>query len=389
MRARRQGNSTRCVHAGNTHDAATGGVMPAIHQSSTYAYPAFREKPEHIYTRISNPTRDAFERAVTELEGGARTFAFASGMAASTAVLELLEPGAHIIGPANVYGGSFNMLQAAGEARFEVSHVHQNEGLQAVQAAWRGNTRLVWMETPSNPLMHITDLKALSGLCRERGALSCVDGTLATPLATRPLALGCDISMHSVTKYIAGHSDVLGGTLTVLDEELAARLRNVRNRTGGVLASLDSYLALRGLKTMALRIHRQFDNAGQVARALQKHAQVAHVHYPGLEDHPQHSLAKRQMNGFGAVVTIRLAGDRDAPERMLNALELFTIAESLGGIESLAGFPPLMSHSAMTPEAREAAGITGNLVRLSCGIEDAGDLIADLRQALERTATRQ
>jgi len=379
-----QGNSTRCVHAGNTHDAATGGVMPAIHQSSTYAYPALREQPEHIYTRISNPTRDAFERAVAELDGGARTFAFASGMAASSAVLELLEPGDHIIGPANVYGGSFNMLKAAGEARFEVSHVHQNEGPQAIEAAWRGNTRLVWMETPSNPLMHITDLKAAAAVCTARGALSCVDSTLATPLATRPLALGCDISMHSVTKYIAGHSDVLAGTLTVSSDDLAARLKAVRNRTGGVLASLDSYLALRGLKTMALRVGRQFGNAGRVARALQEHPKVAQVHYPGLEDHPQHDLAKRQMDGFGAVVSLRLRGDSNAPERMLNALELFTIAESLGGVESLAGFPPLMSHSAMTPEAREAAGITGNLVRLSCGIEDAADLIADLHQALER-----
>ncbi|MCY4165761.1 MAG: PLP-dependent aspartate aminotransferase family protein [Gammaproteobacteria bacterium] len=378
-----QGNSTRCVHAGNTHDAATGGVMPAIHQSSTYAYPALHERPGHIYTRISNPTRDAFERAVTELEGGARAFAFASGMAASSAVLELLEPGDHIIGPANVYGGSFNMLRAAGEARFEVSYVHQNEGPKAIEAAWRGNTRLVWMETPSNPLMHITDLEAAAAVCRARGALSCVDSTLATPLATRPLALGCDISMHSVTKYIAGHSDVLAGTLTVSSDDLAARLKKVRARTGGVLAPLDSYLALRGLKTMALRVGRQFDNAGQVARALQEHPKVAQVRYPGLEDHPQHDLAKRQMNGFGAVVSLHLRGDGNAPERMLNALGLFTIAESLGGVESLAGFPPLMSHSSMTPEAREAAGITGNLIRLSCGIEDADDLIADLRQALE------
>ena len=371
------------MHAGSTHDAATGGVMPAIHQSSTYAYPAFRERPEHIYTRISNPTRAALETAVTELEGGARTLAFASGMAASTAVLELLDPGDHIIGPTNVYGGSFNMLRAAGEARFEVSHVHQNEGPQAIEAVWRGNTRLVWMETPSNPLMRITDIKALATMCRTRGALSCVDSTLATPMATQPLALGCDIAMHSITKYIAGHSDVLGGTLTVRDDDLAARLRKVRNRTGGVLAPLDSYLALRGLKTMALRVGRQFDNAGQVARALQEHPKVAQVHYPGLEGHPQHDLAKRQMDGFGAVVSLRLRGDENAPERMLNALNVFTLAESLGGIESLVGFPPLMSHSLMTPEAREAAGITGNLVRLSCGIEDADDLIADLRQALE------
>ena len=382
--ARPKGNSTRCVHAGDTHDAATGGVMPAIHQSSTFAYPAMREKPEHIYTRVSNPTRDAFERAVTELEGGFRTFAFASGMAASSAVLELLEPGDHIIGPANVYGGSFNMLRVAGEGRFEVSYVHQNEGPQALEAAWRGNTRLVWLETPSNPLMHITDLKAASALCAANGALSCVDSTLATPLATRPLALGCDICMHSITKYIAGHSDVLGGTLTVSDEDLAGRLQKVRNRTGGVLAPLDSYLALRGVKTMALRVRRQFDNAGRVARALQEHGKVAQVYYPGLADHPQRDLAALQMDGFGAIVGVRLNGDDGAPERMLNALELFTIAESLGGVESLAGYPPGMSHSAMTEEAREAAGITGNLVRLSCGIEDADDLLADLHRALER-----
>ncbi len=380
---KQKGNSTRCVHAGRTHDAATGGVMPAIHQSSTFAYPAMRKAPEHIYTRISNPTRNALERAVTELEGGSRTFAFASGMAASTAVLELLEPGDHIIGPANVYGGSFNMLRAAGEARFEVSYAHQNEGPQALEAAWRKNTRLVWMETPSNPLMHITDLKAAAALCAAKGAISCVDSTLATPLATQPLALGCDISMHSITKYIAGHSDVLGGTLTVSNDDLADRLLKVRNRTGGVLAPLDSYLALRGLKTMELRVRRQFANAQQVARALQEHAKVSQVHYPGLEDHPQHELASRQMDGFGAIVTIRLTGGTEAPERMLNALELFTIAESLGGIESLVGFPPRMSHSAMTQEARQAAGITGNLVRLSCGIEDAADLIADLRRALK------
>ena len=379
---KKQGNSTRCVHAGDTHDAATGGVMPAIHQSSTFAYPAMREQPEHIYTRLSNPTRDAFERALNELEGGTGTLAFSSGQAASSAVLELLEPGDHIIGPANVYGGSFNLLRMAGEARFEVSYVHQDEGPDAVQAAWRGNTRLVWMETPSNPLMRITDLKALSALCAERGALSCVDSTLATPLATQPLSLGCDISMHSITKYVAGHSDVLGGTLSIADGDLAERLRQVRTRTGGVLAPLDSYLALRGLKTMELRVRRQFENAGRIARDLREHEKVAQVYYAGLEDHPQHELAKRQMDGFGAVVSLHLRGDEGAPERLLNALELFTIAESLGGVESLAGFPPLMSHSAMTPEAREAAGITGNLVRLSCGIEDAADLIADLHQAL-------
>ena len=381
---RPQGHSTRCVHAGDTHDAATGGVMPAIHQSSTFAYPAMREAPEHIYTRISNPTRDAFERALAELECGSRTFAFASGMAASTAVLELLEPGDHIIGPANVYGGSFSMLKAAGAARFEVSYVHQNEGPQAIEAAWRNNTRLVWMETPSNPLMHITDLKAVAALCAAKGAISCVDSTLATPLATQPLMLGCDISMHSITKYIAGHSDVLGGALTVSDDDLADRLGAVRTRTGGVLASLDAYLALRGLKTMALRVRRQFANAGQVARALREHTKVAQVHYPGLEDHPQHDLARRQMDGFGAVVSLRIRGDEDAPERMLNALELFTIAESLGGVESLAGYPPLMSHLAMAPEAREEAGITGNLVRLSCGIEDADDILTDLQRALEK-----
>ncbi|MCY3941734.1 MAG: PLP-dependent aspartate aminotransferase family protein [Gammaproteobacteria bacterium] len=380
--SKKQGNSTRCVHAGDTHDAATGGVMPAIHQSSTFAYPAMREQPEHIYTRLSNPTRNAFERALNELEAGAATLAFSSGQAASSAVLELLEPGDHIIGPANVYGGSFNLLRVAGKSRFEVSYVHQDEGPEALKAAWRGNTRLVWMETPSNPLLRITDLEALSALCAERGALSCVDSTLATPLATRPLSLGCDISMHSITKYVAGHSDVLGGALSVAAGDLAERLTQVRTRTGGVLAPLDSYLALRGLKTMELRVRRQFENAGRIARGLRQHEKVAQVYYPGLEDHPQHELAKRQMDGFGAVVSLHLHGDEAAPERLLNALELFTIAESLGGVESLAGFPPLMSHSAMTPEAREAAGITGNLVRLSCGIEDADDLIADLHQAL-------
>ena len=380
--SKKQGNSTRCVHAGDTHDAVTGGVMPAIHQSSTFAYPAVRERPEHIYTRLSNPTRNAFERALNELEGGAGTLAFSSGQAASNAVLELLEPGDHIICPANEYGGSFNLLRVAGEARFEVSYVHQDEGPGAVQAAWRKNTRLVWMETPSNPLMRITDLKAISALCAEQGALSCVDSTLATPLATRPLSLGCDISMHSITKYVAGHSDVLGGTLSIGEGELAERLKRVRTRTGGVLAPLDSYLALRGLKTMELRVRRQFENAGRVARDLRRHEKVAQVYYPGLEDHPQHELAKRQMDGFGAVVSLHLHGDEVAAERLLNALELFTIAESLGGVESLAGFPPLMSLSAMTPEARETAGITCNLVRLSCGIEDADDLIADLHQAL-------
>ena len=382
--SKNHGNSTRCVHAGATHDAETGGVMPAIHQSSTFAYPAMREQPRHIYTRISNPTRDAFERALNELEGGAATFAFASGQAASNAVLELLQPGDHIIGPANVYGGSFNLLRVAGEGRFEVSYVHQDRGPDAVKAAWRRNTRLVWMETPSNPLTRITDLKAMAALCAEQGALSCVDSTLATPMATRPLALGCDISMHSITKYVAGHSDVLGGTLSVADEELAGLVKQVRTRTGGVLAPLDSYLALRGLKTMELRVRRQFANAGRVARELRGHGKVAAVHYPGLEDHPQHPLAARQMDGFGAVVSLHLHGDDGAPERMLNALELFTIAESLGGVESLAGHPPRMSHSAMTPEAREAAGITGNLLRLSCGIEDAEDIIADLHQALDK-----
>jgi cystathionine gamma-lyase len=382
-RERKLKDSTRCIHAGDTLDPATGAVMPPIHTSVTFAQEALGVTRGYVYTRAGNPTRDALERCLAELEGGARALAFASGMAATATALELLDAGSHVIAPHDGYGGTFRILSEVRprSAALQVSFVDCCD-LAAVEKAIRPETKMLWLETPTNPLLRIQDLAGAAALARRHGIVTVVDNTFATPLLQRPLELGCDIVMHSATKYLGGHSDVLGGFLVAGTAELGKRLHALRSMAGGVASPFDSYLILRGIKTLALRMQRHCANAQAVAEYLEQHPRVRRVFYPGLPGHPQHALAKRQMQGFGGMLSFEIEGGAGAARAFLNKLEIFTLAESLGGVESLAGYPATMSHSAMPAAERHAAGISADLIRLSVGVEDAEDLIADIGQAL-------
>lgn len=375
--------ATRCIHAGATTDAVTGAVMPPIVTSTTFAWEAFGQPREHIYTRSSNPTRDALERCVAELEGGARGLAFASGQAASAGVLDLLDAGSHVVAPLNFYGGTRRLFDHVRRrtADLEFSFVDMCEPGN-IEAVLRPDTRLVWIETPTNPLLDIVDITAVTALARARNILSCVDNTFATPCLQQPLQLGADLVMHSATKYLGGHSDVLGGIVVAADPELGKQLHQLRSASGGVLGPFDAYLVLRGIKTLALRMERHCANALAIARFLDGHARVERVFYPGLPGHPGHALAKRQMSAFGGVVCFEIQGGPGAVGDFLNRLQLFTIAESLGAVESLAGQPATMSHSSVPTDERRQMGIADNLIRLSVGIEAEADLLADISQAL-------
>jgi cystathionine gamma-lyase len=376
--------ATRCIHAGHTTDPATGAVMPPIVTSTTFQQPGFGEPGEFVYSRASNPTRDALERCVADLESGVRGLAFASGMAATATALELLEAGSHVIAPADIYGGTLRLLGQVRQhsAGLECSFVDFADPA-SVEAAIRPNTRMLWVETPTNPLLRIMDLAATVEIARRHDLLVAVDNTFATPCTQRPLELGCDIVMHSTTKFMGGHSDVLGGLLIVADEALGKQLVSLRSAAGGVAGPFDAYLTLRGVKTLSLRMERHQSNAAALANRLQAHPKAARVYYPGLVDHPGHELAKQQMDGFGAVVSFVLDSDLAGVGRFMNALQIFTLAESLGGVESLAGHPATMSHSNLAPEKRAALGIPDNLIRLSCGIEASEDILEDIEQALD------
>ncbi len=375
--------ATRCIHAGATEDPATGAVMPPICTSTTFRQDAVGEHRGHVYARTSNPTRDAVERCLADLEGGSRALAFASGMAATATVLELLDAGAHLIAPVDGYGGTFRLLSELRprSAGLQVSFVDCCDPA-AIERTIRPDTRMLWLETPTNPLLRIVDLAGAVALARRHGLITVVDNTFATPVFQRPLEYGCDVVMHSATKYLGGHSDVLGGFLVTATAGLGQRLHALRSMAGGVAGPFDSYLVLRGIKTLALRMERHAANAGEVAAYLASHRRVRRVWYPGLASHPQHALAQRQMHGFGGMLAFEIEGGEAAARGFLGRLRVFTLAESLGGVESLAGYPAAMSHSAMPAEARRAAGIGDDLVRLSIGIEDAGDLVADIGQAL-------
>ena len=375
---------TQCIHAGNTVDQVTGAVMPPIYASSTFENAAFGDPREYIYSRGGNPTRAALERCVAELEGGVQGFAYASGMAATAAVLDLLPANSHVIAPNEVYGGTFRLLEdiRAHSAGIETSFVDFSDPANIV-AARRDNTALVWFESPTNPLLSVLDIAAVAEAAHEIGALAAVDNTFATPLNQRPLELGCDIVMHSTTKYIGGHSDVIGGLNIVASGDLAERLAGITAVTGGIAGPFDAYLTFRGIKTLALRMERHQSNSQAIAEWLEKHPRAQRVIYPGLPSHPQHELAKRQMDtGFGAVVSFEIKGNRDAVAAFMNKLQYFAIAEGLGGVESLVGHPYTMSHSRVPDDRKAELGLTDNLIRLSVGIEHVDDLIADLEQAL-------
>jgi cystathionine gamma-lyase len=375
--------STRTIHAGQHPDPSTGAVMVPIYATSTYAQESPGVHKGYEYSRSQNPTRQAFERCIADLESGSDGMAFASGLAAIGTALELLDSGAHVIASDDLYGGSFRLFDKVRRrsAGLEFSFVDLAD-LGAIEAAIKPNTRMIWVETPTNPLLRLADLSAIAALAKKRHLLTAADNTFASPFVQRPLEHGIDIVMHSTTKYLNGHSDIVGGCVVVNDPDLAQRLRFLHNAVGSIAGPFDSFLALRGLKTLALRMERHCANALKIAAFLEKHPRIERVLYPGLESHPQHALARRQMHGFGGIVTAFVKGGLPASKRVLERTQLFTLAESLGGVESLIEHPAIMTHASIPEDQRARLGISDSLVRLSVGVEDADDLIADLDRAL-------
>ncbi|EKK4080724.1 PLP-dependent transferase [Cronobacter dublinensis] len=375
--------ATLSVHSGAHHDQH-GAVMPPIYATSTYAQPAPGEHTGYEYSRSGNPTRHALERAIAELEAGSQGFAFASGLAAISTVLELLDKESHIVAVDDVYGGTYRLLENVRKrtAGLSVSWVKPDD-LAALEVAIRPETRMIWVETPTNPLLKLADLEAIAGLARRHGLISVADNTFASPAIHRPLTLGFDIVVHSATKYLNGHSDVVAGLAVVGDNAaLAQQLAYLQNAVGGVLDPFSSFLTLRGIRTLALRMERHSANALKIAQRLEQHPQVEKVFFPWLESHPQHTLARRQMALSGGMISIVVRGDEARAAQVIKTLRLFTLAESLGGVESLVSQPFSMTHASIPLEQRLANGITPQLIRLSVGIEEADDLIADLEQAL-------
>jgi cystathionine gamma-lyase len=376
--------ATRVIHGGQHPDPQTGAVMPPIYATSTYVQSSPGVHKGYDYSRTRNPTRDALQAAVANLEGGTAGFAFASGMATTSTVLELLDSGSHIIAMHDLYGGSYRLFENVRKrsAGHDVSFVDLTNPA-ALEAAIRPNTRLVWVETPTNPLLKIVELGAVAGVARKHGLISVCDNTFATPFAQRPLEHGIDIVVHSATKYLNGHSDSIGGVAVVgNDSGLKDRLAYLQNALGAVSGPFDCFLILRGIKTLALRMERHCANALAIAQRLEGHPAVKQVIYPGLPSHPQHALAKRQMHGFGGMVSVVLDRDLEGTMRMLERTQLFTLAESLGGVESLIEHPAIMTHASIPPHVRAELGISDAFVRLSVGVENVADLIADLEQAL-------
>ncbi len=377
--------STRCIHGGQQHDPTTGAVNVPIYQTSTYAQAAPGEHKGFVYARGHNPTRHAFERAMADLEDGLAGFGFGSGMAAMDAILDLLPVNAHMIASDDLYGGSYRLFERVrkGTTGLTVTYVDMSD-VKNVADAIKPDTKMIWVETPTNPLLKLTDIAAVAAVAKKHNLLSVIDNTFATPALQRPLTLGIDIVVHSATKYIGGHSDVIGGVVVVANQDLADKLKFIQNATGGILGPFDSFLALRGVKTLDVRMERHCASGLKVATWLEKHPKIEKVFYPGLPSHPQHALAKKQMAGFGGMITAVIKGDLDASRRMLSACKVFTLAESLGGVESLIEHPAIMTHASIPKEQREALGISDGLIRLSIGIESADDLISDLDEALSK-----
>ena len=383
MSHRDRGFATRAIHVGQDPDPATGATIVPIYQTSTYTQEAPGQHKGYEYSRTGNPTRTALEECVAALEGAGHGLAFASGLAATTAVMSLLSPGDHIVAGDDLYGGSYRLfdkvLQKSNGLDFTFVDTTDPEG---VEAALRPETKMLWIETPTNPMLTISDIALLSEMAHGRGATVAVDNTFASPYFQQPLSLGADIVVHSTTKYMGGHSDVVGGAAVTSDSDLHARMAFYQNAAGAVPGPFDSWIVLRGLKTLAVRMRQHEENALAVARFLQDHPQVATVNYPGLPSHPQHELAKRQMDGFSGMVSFTLKGGAEAAYAAVQKTEVFHFAESLGGVESLITHPATMTHAAIPKEQREARGVTDGLLRLSVGIEDADDLVADLEQAI-------
>lgn len=382
------GLGTKAIHAGQSPDPGTGAVMPPIYATSTYAQSSPGVHQGFEYSRTHNPTRFAWERGVAGLEGGSRGFAFASGMAATATLLELLDSGDHVIAMDDLYGGSFRLFERVRRrsAGLDFSFVDLTDPA-AFEAAITPKTRLVWIETPTNPMLKIVDIRAITEIAHGHGLLVAVDNTFASPILQRPLELGADIVVHSATKYLNGHSDMVGGMVVVGDNaELAERIAFLQNSCGAVQGPFDSFLGLRGLKTLHLRMRAHCENAQALAEFLEGHPAVEQVIYPGLPSHPQHELARSQMSGFGGIISFTLRGGPEAAKRFCERTRIFTLAESLGGVESLVNHPAIMTHASVPPEKRQRLGITDSLVRLSVGVEDVDDLRADLDGALREGA---
>ena len=380
------GFGTRVIHGGQRPDPLTGAIMPPIYATSTYVQSSPGVHKGYEYSRTANPTRDALQASVANLEGGAAGFAFASGLAASATIVDLLDAGSHIVAMHDLYGGSYRLFENVRKrsAGHDVSFVDLTNPA-ALEAALRPNTRLIWAETPTNPLLKVVDLRAVTAVAKKRGILVVCDNTFATPYLQRPLEHGADIVVHSTTKYLNGHSDAIGGAAVVRhgNDELREKLTYLQNAVGGVSSPFDSFLTLRGIKTLALRMERHCSNALAIAQFLESHPKVARVIYPGLASHPHHELAKRQMQGgFGGIVTVELRGGLEDARRFLERCHLFALAESLGGVESLIEHPGLMTHASLPAAMRAQLGISDSLVRLSVGVESVSDLIAELRAAL-------
>ncbi|MGD9584887.1 MAG: cystathionine gamma-synthase [Lysobacterales bacterium] len=384
--AKIQGLGTRAIHAGQSPDPSTGAIMTPIYATSTYVQQSPGVHKGFEYTRSHNPTRFAFEDCVAALEGGSKGFAFASGLAATACVLETLDSGSHVIAMDDMYGGTFRLFERVRRrsAGLDFSYVDLNDEA-ALKAAIRPNTRMIWAETPTNPMLKIVDLARLGKFARKHKLLLAVDNTFSSPMLQRPLEFGADLVMHSATKYLNGHSDMVGGIVVVGDNaELREQMTFLQNAVGGVAGPFDSFLALRGLKTLHLRMRAHCENAGALARWLDKQPALSRVIYPGLKSHPQHALAKRQMDGFGGMISIELKGGLKAARRMMERCRLFGLAESLGGVESLINHPAIMTHASVPEAQRARLGISGGLVRLSVGVEDLSDLKAELTEALSK-----
>jgi cystathionine gamma-lyase len=376
--------ATRTIHAGQHPDPTTGAVMVPIYATSTYAQESPGVHRGYEYSRSQNPTRQAFERCIADLESGERGYAFASGLAAISTVLELLDHGSHVIASDDLYGGSFRLFDKVRKrtAGLTFDFVDMTD-LANVEKAIKPNTKMIWVETPTNPMLRLADLAGIAKLAKKRGIITASDNTFASPYTQRPLEQGIDVVVHSTTKYLNGHSDIVGGCAVIgNNKDLADRLAFLHNAVGAIQGPFDSFLALRGLKTLALRMERHCSNALKIARWLETRKDVERVVYPGLQSHPQHALAKAQMSAFGGIVTVILKRDLAGTKRFLERCKLFTLAESLGGVESLIEHPAIMTHASIPAHTRAELGISDALVRLSCGVEDANDLVADLEQAL-------
>jgi cystathionine beta-lyase len=375
--------ATKAIHAGVHPDPATGAIMTPIYQTSTYVQDGVGNHKGYEYSRTQNPTRHALEKNIAAIENGKHGACFGSGLAAIDCVIKMLNPGDEVISTNDLYGGSYRIFNTIFAKYGIVFHFVDMQDPANVQALVNANTKLIWVETPTNPMMNIIDIEAMAQISKAANAMLCVDNTFATPYLQNPLDLGADLVMHSVTKYLGGHSDVVMGALVCNDDAIANEMYRIQNSSGAVTAPMDSFLVLRGIKTLHLRMQRHCENGAQIAAFLQQHPKVAHVYWPGLESHPNHDVAKKQMRGFGGMISFTLKGNRleDALSFVKN-VEIFALAESLGGVESLIGHPATMTHASIPKDVREKSGVVDSLIRLSVGIEDAQDLIDDLEQAL-------